>query len=375
MVTGLQVERDQDLGRPHYRIAMLASPAVAIPPEGWDPVGTAVSRIADGLMRRGHDVTVFAGAGLMHPTESGARVQSVGYQGSNYPIQQWVSDIDHVVRVFRTIEESAAQGRPFDVVHDHCDFTAVALARWLPIPLVHTLHGFVTSQMAALYASYSNCARFVATSEAQLASFPTELHSVSVIADPIDVRAWPFRPNKENYLLWVGGFDDLQAAEQAASAARAAHVPLIINAPVMRGREGYFASHIVPHLKDDNIRFVGETFGRPQQQQLISGARALLVPAQPGSERNRQLILCSLAAGTPVIAFKDSGVDDILQDGVTGYLIDDATGLTEAISGVPALSSASCRASVEARFDVEAVAMQYEQLYHLVISEMAALPM
>ena len=74
MVTGLQVERDQDLGRPHYRIAMLASPAVAIPPEGWDPVGTAVSRIADGLMRRGHDVTVFAGPGSMHATESGVRV-------------------------------------------------------------------------------------------------------------------------------------------------------------------------------------------------------------------------------------------------------------------------------------------------------------
>ena len=180
---------------------------------------------------------------------------------------------------------------------------------------------------------------------------------------------------KENYLLWVGGFDDLQAVEHTAAAARAADVPLIINAPVMRGRERYFASHIAPDLKDDHIRFVGETSGRPQQQQLISGAKALLVPAQPGRERNRQLILCSLASGTPVIALQDSGVDDILQDGVTGYLIDDATGLTEAISGVPALSSASCRASVEARFDVEAVAMQYEQLFHLVISEMAALPM
>jgi len=158
MVTGLQVERNQDLRRPHYRIAMLASPSVAMPPAGWDPVGTAVSRIADGLMRRGHDVTVFAGAGPLHPTESGGRVQSVGYQRSNYPLQQWVSDIDHVVRVFRTIEESAAQGRPFDLVHDHCDFTAVALARWLPIPLVHTLHGLITSQMAALYFLFRLCA-------------------------------------------------------------------------------------------------------------------------------------------------------------------------------------------------------------------------
>ena len=319
MVTGLQAERDRDLRRPHYRIAMLASPSVAIPPERWDAVGTAVSRIADGLVRRGHDVTVFAGPGPMHPTDSGVRVQSVGFQRSNYPVQQWVSDIDHVVRVFGTIEESAAQGRPFDLVHDHCDFTAVALARWLPIPLVHTLHGLVTSQMGALYASYSDCARLVATSEVQLASFPTELHSLSVIADPVDIRAWPFKPNKENYLLWVGGFDDLQAAGQAAAAARAAHVPLIISAPVMRGRERYFASHIVPHLKDDHIRFVGETSGRPQQQQLISGAKALLVPAQPGRERNRQLILCSLASGTPVIALQDSGVDDILQDGVNGY--------------------------------------------------------
>jgi glycosyltransferase involved in cell wall biosynthesis len=375
MVTGLPVERDQHLGRPHYRIAMLASPSVAIPPRGWDAVGTAVSRVADGLIRRGHDVTVFAGAGPLHRTESGGRVQSVGYQRSNYPLQQWVSDTDHVVRVFRTIEESAAQGRPFDLVHDHCDFTAVALARWLSIPLVHTLHGLITAQMAALYASYSDCVRLVATSDVQLASFPTDLHSVSVIADPIDVRAWPFQPNKENYLLWVGGFDDLQAAEHAAAAARAAHVPLVINAPVIRGRERYFASHIVPHLKDDHIRFVGETSGRAQQRQLISGAKALLVPAQPGSERNRQLILCSLASGTPVIAFQGSGVDDILQDGVNGYLIGDETGLTAAISGVPALSSASCRASVEARFDVETVAVQYERLYRLVISEMAALPM
>ena len=94
--------------------------------------------------------------------------------------------------------------RGFDVVHDHCGFTALAMADRLDVPLVHTLHGPFTPSTAAFYAYHGHKATLVGISRAQLASAPAGLESVAAIPNQIDVAAWPLREHKDDYLLWVG---------------------------------------------------------------------------------------------------------------------------------------------------------------------------
>lgn len=350
---------------------MLGSPSAVIPTEAWDPVGAAMSRLVDGLVGHGHEVTVFAGSWSEEQGAATVRPRPVGGQRHAYPAQHWQHEVDHVARVLTAIDAAADHGRPFDLVHDHGDFAAVALADRIPIPLVHTLHGPITAELADLYARHSETAHLVATSEGQRASFPADLRTIDVVPDPVDVGAWPFQPHKEGYLLWVGGFDDLPAAGEVAAAARAVHVPLIIHAPVHRGRERFFDTHVAPHLDDDQVRYVGEG-PRGRQQQLIADASALLLPARRRSERHRQLVLGALAAGTPVIAFAASGVGDVVRDGVNGYLLDHEAGLRAAMSGVRALDPAACRASVDGEFDVETTTRRYERIYQDVVPRVPA---
>jgi glycosyltransferase involved in cell wall biosynthesis len=338
------------------RVAMLAPPWITVPPSGYGGVETVVSALTEALVVLGHEVTLFCAPG----STSSARVETL--LGAAHPdeIERALYESDHVARAFAAIEPLDRLG-DFDVVHDHCGFTALALADRLDVPFVHTLHGPFDAGTAAFYAGHGHKAALVAISAAQLRSAPVGVVADAVIRNPVDVAAWPLRETKDDYLLWVGRINADKGPHRAIAAARAAGVPLVLAGIVQPGQEAFFAAEIAPHLDGEHVRFVGE-IGGAAKRALFAGARGLLMPIR-WSEPFGMVMIEALACGTPVIAFDEGAAPEVVVHGVTGFLVADEAEMAAAVLMLPALSPRACRAWVVEHCDAAVVAAQYAELY------------
>ena len=335
---------------------MLAPPWISVPAPGYGGVESVVSALTEALVARGHEVTLFCAPG----SRSTARVMTLLDEARPDEIERSLYEADHVARAFAIIDLAPRDGR-FDVVHDHCGFTAVAMADRIDTPLVHTLHGSFTASTAAFYAHHGHKAALVGISAAQLACAPAGLRTAAVVPNPIDLRAWPLRERKGDYLLWVGRMTEVKGPHRAIAAARMAGVPLILAGVIQPGQQAFFDREIAPHVDGDMVRFVGEVGGQIKRS-LFANARALLMPIR-WEEPFGMVMIEALACGTPVIAFAEGAARELVQHEQTGFLVDDEAAMAEAVSRIPSISSAGCRAWVAEHCDIGVVAQAYERAY------------
>ena len=345
-------------GGPTLRIAMLAPPWIAVPPAGYGGVESVVSTLTEALVAQGHLVTLFCAPG----SRSSAEVVTVLDEEHPNEIERSVHEVDHVARVFEAVDV-APPGRRFDVVHDHCGFTAVAMADRLDTPLVHTMHGQFTPSTAAFYERHGRKAVLVGISQTQLdsAAAPLHLDAIEAICNPIDVRSWPLQTQKDDYLLWVGRMNPDKGPHRAIHAAREAGRPLILAGVVQPGQEEFYEREVAPHVDGERVRFVGEV-GGAEKRTLFANARALLVPIR-WEEPFGMVMVEALASGTPVIAFPEGAARELVVDGQTGFLVDDESAMAAAVDRVDAIDPHACRDWVIAHCDVDAVAVAYERVY------------
>jgi glycosyltransferase involved in cell wall biosynthesis len=250
-------------------------------------------------------------------------------------------------------------------VHDHCGFTALAMADRIDTPIVHTLHGPFTESTAAFYAHHAHKAQIVAISHAQLASAPPQLRASDAIPNPIDLRNWPLGEHKSNFLLWIGRMTAEKGPHRAIAAARVAGVPLVLAGPIQTGQQPFFDREVAPHIDGDRVRYVGEVGGATKQS-LFAEARALLMPIR-WDEPFGMVMVEALASGTPVIAFPEGAASELVVDGKTGFLVSDEEAMGAAVAQLPRISPAGCRSWVQAHCDVDVVARAYEQAYQRAI--------
>ncbi|HME66997.1 MAG TPA: glycosyltransferase, partial [Streptosporangiaceae bacterium] len=163
------------------RIAMLAPPWIPVPPPGYGGVESVVSVLTEALVRRGHDVTLFCAPGSV----SDARLVTLLDESHPEEIERSLYEIDHVARAFAAIEAGVG-GRGFDVVHDHCGFSALAMADRLDVPVVHTLHGQFTPETSAFYQRHGHKGVIVGISRAQILQAPADIGAEIAIPNPID---------------------------------------------------------------------------------------------------------------------------------------------------------------------------------------------
>ena len=339
------------------KIAVLAPPWLAVPPAGYGGIESVVAVLCDGLVRAGHDVTLFAAPG----SRSSATVHPVLAECHPDEIGRALYEADHVARVFQALDEAGAGRRPFDVVHDHSGFIALAMADRVGVPMVHTLHGPFEPQTSRFYRRHAGKAHLVAISQAQRASAPAGVSIDEVIPNPIDAAAWPFQPAKENYLLWLGRMHETKGPHRAIAAARQAGVPLVLAGPVQPGQELFFQREVDRHVDGDRVRYVGEV-GGTRKADLIANARALLMPIL-WNEPFGMVMVEALACGTPVISFAEGAATEIVRHGVTGFLVTDEQTMAAAVSQLSDLDAAACRTDVLQRFDVDQVAAAYAGAY------------
>jgi glycosyltransferase involved in cell wall biosynthesis len=343
------------------RVAMLAPPWIPVPAPGYGGIEEVVRLLCGGLAARGHDVTLFAAPG----SESAADVSVVLEEAHPDEIESSRFEVDHVSRVFAAVDEAGAEGRPYDVVHDHTGFAALAMADRLSVPIVHTLHGPFTEDVSRFYARHGRKACIVAISRAQLEDAPPEMGGGRVVHNPIDVDEWPFNAEKGDHLLWIGRMSPDKGPHRAIAAARAAGARLVLAGPVQPGQEAFFAEEVEPHL-DGDVEYVGEA-GADAKRELYRGARALLMPIR-WPEPFGLVMVEALACGTPVIAFPEGSAPEVVEDGRCGFVVDDEDAMAAAVGRLGEIDPAECRRSCEERFGVDAVVGHDEEVYRAAAS-------
>jgi glycosyltransferase involved in cell wall biosynthesis len=339
------------------RVAMLAPPWIPVPAPGYGGVESVVSTLTEALVRRGHEVTLYCAPGSV----SRAKVVTLLDESHPDEIERSLYEVDHVAQAFDAIDINRDR---FDIVHDHCGFTALAMASRIDTPIVHTLHGPFTAETAAFYARHGHKAALVGISRAQLSSAPPGLGPIGSIPNPIDLRAWPLQERKSDYLLWIGRMTPEKGPHRAIAAARAVDVPLVLAGVIQPGQQAFFDREVAPHIDGERVRFVGEVGGAAKRS-LFGRARGLLMPIR-WNEPFGMVMVEALACGTPVIAFREGAARELIVDEKTGFLVDDERGMGVAVGRLPRIAARDCRAWVSEHCDVGVVAAAYEGIYRSV---------
>jgi len=341
---------------------MLAPPWIAVPPPGYGGIEAVVELLCEELVARGHDVTLFAAPGSRSPAHVHTLLEAA------YPetIGSALHESDHVASAFDAIDEAADRGAPFDVIHDHSGFTALAMSSRVSTPVVQTLHGLLTGASAHFYQRHAHKAQLVAISQSQLEHAPAGVRAAAIVPNPIAVDRWPLCTDKDDYLLWIGRMDPVKGGHRAIKAARIAGRPLVLAGPVQSGQADYFRKRIQPHIDGQHVRYVGEVTGTAKQQ-LYAHAAALLMPIR-WDEPFGMVMIEALACGTPVIAFPEGDAREIVIDDHNGMLVTDEAEMACATARLASIDPLACRHSARSRYDVAITTDGYEAVYRSAIA-------
>jgi glycosyltransferase involved in cell wall biosynthesis len=192
-----------------------------------------------------------------------------------------------------------------------------------------------------------------------------------VIGNPIVVDEFPFRAEKDDYLLWIGRFSPDKGPHRAIAAARESGAGLVLAGPVQPGQEEFFARDVEPHLDGDRVRYIGEV--GEEKCELYAGARAFLMPIR-WPEPFGLVMTEAMACGTPVIAFPEGSAPELVADGETGFVVGDEHEMAAAVGRLGEIDPTRCRERARERFDVAAVAEAYEGVYEAVAGDRAGSP-
>jgi glycosyltransferase involved in cell wall biosynthesis len=337
------------------RIAMVAPPWFELPPVGYGGIESVVADLVDALVARGHEVTL-VGAG-----RNGTRAQRFVQVFPEPPSQRLgeaMPEVLHAAAAARAVE-----GLDVDLVHDHC-CAGPLLARGRRTPTVVTAHGPVTGEVGDYYRYLGDSIELVAISDAQRRLNP-DLNWVGRVYNAIDVGTFPYREDKDDYVLFLGRFNPDKGAHLAIDAARRAGRRIVLAGKLNEAAEkAYFEAEIRPRLGRD-AEYVGEADATTKRE-LFSGARCLVFPIQ-WEEPFGMVMIEAMACGTPVVATRRGSVPEVVADGETGYVVDDLEDLPARIVAAEELSPAACRRHVRDRFDLPVLAEGYERVYRTLV--------
>lgn len=338
------------------RIAQVSPPWVAVPPKGYGGIEWVVALLTDGLAERGHDVTLFA-------TGDSTTKARLEYVFEEAPGPTAINSIWH-----DTVHQMLVHGQldRFDVVHHHTQFSALVAAMCVDVPVVHTLHGPFVPEMRMLYEPVADRLTFVAISESQRSAMP-ELRYGGVVYNGIDPDLYPFRAEKEDYLLFIGRANPDKGAHRAVRAARAAGMRLVMAVKIADPVEREHWARDVEPLLGPEDRVLGEITVE-EKADLMSRARAVLFPID-WPEPFGLVMTESMACGTPVIGTPRGAAPEVISDGETGFLVEVESYAEEAAAAIWRLGEidpAACRRRVLERFSERSMVEGYERVFRSV---------
>ena len=336
------------------KIAQIAPIAESVPPRLYGGTERIVSYLTEELVRQGHDVTLFASgdsttaAELVPITETALRLNPL--------------IVDAIPHHMILLDEVARRAHEFDVLHFHIDLLHAPLTRSFANKTLTTLHGRLDlPDLQPFYRRFSDMP-LVSISDHQRQPMPpvnwagTVYHGLPRDLLPATLEA------KGDYLAFLGRISPEKRPDRAIEIAARSGMPLRIAAKVDKADQTYWDEMIAPMIAaNPNVEFIGE-IDEHQKAEFLGNARALLFPID-WPEPFGLVMIEAMACGTPVIAFRCGSVPEVIDEGVSGYIVTDVDEAVQAVQRLDALDRAAVRTAFEARFSVERMAQDYVKIY------------
>jgi glycosyltransferase involved in cell wall biosynthesis len=278
---------------------------------------------------------------------------------------------EHEDAVVAEIVRARAAGEPYDLIHDEGG-SFWQRAREIREPVLATLHLPKTYYWRRAFDAVSINVYFNCVSQSQLRSFVDAPHMLGVVTNGIHVSDFPPPTGeRDDSLLWIGRICEEKAPHVAVEVARQVGSPLVLAGDVYRFsyHQSYFEREVWPRLDGSRIRRV-QTPSFAEKVKLLSRARALLVTSSV-EETSSLVAMEAMACGTPVIAFKRGALPEVVDDGVTGFLVDTAEEMVHAVPDIADIDPQACRRHVERNFAATRMADEYERMYQRVVESAA----
>lgn len=339
-------------------IAQVSPLYESVPPRYYGGTERVVSYLTEELVAQGHDVTLFASgdsetsARLIPPCPRSLRLAP-----------DCIDQLAHHIVMLELVAKHAGQ---FDVIHFHIDYLHFPLSRRLSIPHVTTLHGRLDlPDLAPLYREFPEMP-LVSISMAQRRPLRWA-NWVATVPHGLPPKLYRLREAQGNYLCFVGRISPEKRVDRAIEIARRLDMPLKIAAKIDKVDREYFDAIIKPLMNHPGIEYIGE-LGDSEKDELLGNAYALLFPIE-WPEPFGLVMIEAMACGTPVIAYRQGSVPEVLDDGVTGYIVESMDEAVRATEAVATLDRRRCRQVFEERFTAARMARDYVNVYEQLIGQ------
>jgi len=370
------------------RVAVLAPPYLPVPPPLYGGTEKIVSLLTEGLVAKGHDVTLFASG----DSKTTAKLSSI------FPVALGNSgllktDIEKPLAHYKACYDRAAE---FDIIHSHGQYLSLAGSVGIQTPVVFTWHGSfykgeTPEEKRAMLQKYP-LFNYISISFNQRGGMD-DLHYVATVYNALNISEYRFVPQvKKEYLLWIGRMSPKKGAYEAILAAKKAGIRLEMAAAIDPIDRNYFEEKIKPLIDGKSVIYHGE-IGHEALVELYGGAMATLYPIS-WHEPFGLVMTESMACGTPVIAYNIGSVPEIIRDGMTGFIIEEKVnesyesyksnksnttnliikktgieGLIEAIKCIGEIDRSACRKHVEDYFSKDRMIVEYISVYKILASK------
>jgi glycosyltransferase involved in cell wall biosynthesis len=339
------------------RIAMISTPFLAVPPKKYGGTELVVHELVEGLVARGHDVVLFATG----DSSTSAELRFA------YPEAQWppnsAADVYHISSAMGQIADG-----DFDIVHTH-SATSLGFSRLLPdIPLVYTLHHHRVEELSQFYRHFPNT-HYIAISHRQR-ELEIPLPHCEVIYHGLDPDRFECGETADQYVSFIGRLSEEKGPHVAIDVAQAAGLPIYVAGEVHRPDIEFAKREMDNRLREPHVTHLG-CIGVAEKIPLLKKSRALLAPI--AWEEPFGLILTeAMLCGCPVIAFPRGSAPEIIENGITGYLVDSPKEMTDVIRPGGVLDSFDrncCRTHAATRFGRDRMVAAHLRLYNQIVEE------
>jgi glycosyltransferase involved in cell wall biosynthesis len=340
------------------RIGQVSPLYESVPPKYYGGTERVVSYLTEELVRQGHDVTLFASG----DSETAADLVAVTPRALRLD-DQCVDQMAHHVLLLERVRQMADR---FDVLHFHIDYLHFPLSRRMSVPHATTLHGRLDlPDLQPLYREFSD-APVISISDAQRTPLPGA-GWVATVPHGLPMDLYRGHDAPDDYLAFIGRISPEKGVDRAIEIARQSGLTLRIAAKVDDVDRAYFEKQIEPLLKDKGVEFVGE-IGERDKDGFLGRARALVFPID-WPEPFGLVMIEAMACGTPVIAFPAGSVREVLEDGVTGFIVEGVDEAAAAVDRARGFDRRRCRAEFERRFTAARMAHDYVAVYERLMAQ------
>jgi glycosyltransferase involved in cell wall biosynthesis len=338
------------------RIAQVAPLIESVPPKHYGGTERIVSYLTEELVRAGHEVTLFASG------DSITRARLIA--SCQRSLRKNERCKDPVAREVLLIDQVIEHVDEFDLIHFHTGYLHFPVCRYFSVPHVTTLHGRLDlPDLVPVFERFRN-EPLISISDSQRNPLPWA-NWRATIYHGLPPDQFQFRPQPGDYLAFLGRISPEKRADRAIEIAKRAGMPLKLAAKVDPADRRYFKRVVEPLLQESDVEWVGEITDRDKNE-FLGNAYALLFPID-WPEPFGLVMIEAMACGTPVIAYENGSVPELMEDGVTGFTVRDLDAAVKAVSQIPHVSRAGCRQVFETRFTASRMANDYVATYKRLI--------